>query len=349
MQKVSIKVSPEVKDYLARVKSDRKAGHVDAEEYWKGAAAGALIASANPLKWQHGRVRGDESREYYFTNTDQGPRWVVQQRSGMWLVTGPTPRELAKTWGPMTDYAHFTTAEAGKQFVEDGKALDFHPLDRIPGGPRGYDTVPVLDIARRELWKRMLEWDDAPPDSKFFSPSPNNPWVQQYNEVNALLLAERKTNKEYKRAFGVNNPGPFPWLPDAAQKKFMQNPRRLKYRKNVTELLLPGIIGGVAWGAGYGIWRWASGSTFGRKHPLTSGNPRKIRYIESRCRSCGRKVLAMAGEKYPICVTCAKRMRKNPFTDSLVNGLGLGVGFSIAALGAKLLLPQPKDKEQVRA
>jgi hypothetical protein len=51
MRKVNLKVHPEVLDYLKRVKKDAKAGHLDAEEYWKGAAAGALIAGAtNPMK-----------------------------------------------------------------------------------------------------------------------------------------------------------------------------------------------------------------------------------------------------------------------------------------------------------
>ena len=68
MKKVSMKVHPEVVDYLKRVKGDAKAGHTDAEEYWKGAAAGALIAGAtNPkrkcprcghLRWRRIWVRG---------------------------------------------------------------------------------------------------------------------------------------------------------------------------------------------------------------------------------------------------------------------------------------------------
>jgi len=46
----ALKVSNELVSYLDRIKSDRKAGHKDALDYWEGAAAGALIeGNTNPL------------------------------------------------------------------------------------------------------------------------------------------------------------------------------------------------------------------------------------------------------------------------------------------------------------
>jgi hypothetical protein len=45
----NLKISHNLKTYLSNIKADKKAGHTGAQEYWEGAAAGALIAeNKNP-------------------------------------------------------------------------------------------------------------------------------------------------------------------------------------------------------------------------------------------------------------------------------------------------------------
>lgn len=47
----NLKISHNLKTYLSNIKADKKAGHTGAQEYWEGAAAGALIAeNRNPIE-----------------------------------------------------------------------------------------------------------------------------------------------------------------------------------------------------------------------------------------------------------------------------------------------------------
>jgi len=147
------------------------------------------------------------------------------------------------------------------------------------------------------------------------------------------------------------NPGvmPFPWLPAAAQQKFIttRNPRE-KYvlRRNLWELLAPGIVGGVGWGAGYGLWRYLSSQTFGSSHPMTKGNPIHVR--GARCYKCGRLIITFPWEKTPICVDCARKVKRNPFFADLGTGLALGTGWTAAMLGVKYAVKAFQERKKKR-
>lgn len=101
-------------------------------------------------------------------------------------------------------------------------------------------------------------------------------------------------------------------------------------QRNLWELLGPGIIGGLGWGAGYGLWRYMAHS-FPPTAPLANPVPVK----KAVCHRCGRKILVFPWEKTPICVDCARALKKNPFFPDLLTGLALGAGWTTAYIGIK--------------
>ena len=328
MKKVKLMVHPEVKDYLDRVIADTKAHH-SASEYWKGAAAGALIAgNTNPRRIRHSYHQRPISltqmgiskdliyvchkcgREEYrsFNKCPSCGGTLIPPRSnpvpaivsglgqgaGMAIASKifknplfgrKTPRPICENavyYGPGLKGVHQCKKNKATKFV-----VIYYPTlndqDRLLLCD---ECTADITAAARENKLGLSVRDIQPSDmSEPHYPSPD----------------ELYTEKD----LGEPNPvSPFPWVPQA------KNPK--KYRKNVTELLIPGIIGGIAWGAGSGIWKSIAKKSFGKKTTLAQ-NPVRIvqanpsRFVRTACRKCGALILAYPGEKYPVCIPCARK------------------------------------------
>ena len=89
----TINVSSDVVKYLNRVKADKKAGH-DADDYWEGAAAGALIAGvANPKNYLNMTPQqfydSDWYKKYEYFKLIDGNRVLLKDKDNKGIMIAP--------------------------------------------------------------------------------------------------------------------------------------------------------------------------------------------------------------------------------------------------------------------
>ncbi len=55
-------------------------------------------------------------------------------------------------------------------------------------------TVQQAKERAAELWVKMCQWDNVPPDSRFIVFSETNPYKDEYDAAMAFVLAYRRGN-----------------------------------------------------------------------------------------------------------------------------------------------------------